>query len=100
MLKIPTTFTSGILTSLKLLFALFYRAHQSPFHEPGHARSLKTKEQKSQLLSKGSLKQREEQKIRNDTPPHWTGDHFTALAIVLHLQRAGKIDAITADSFE
>ena len=55
---------------------------------------------KIQPLSKGSLKQREEHKMRNDTPPHWTGNLFTALAITLHLQRAGKVDAITADSFE
>lgn len=32
--------------------------------------------------------------------PRWTGDHFTAPAIVLRLQRAGKVDAMTADSFE
>lgn len=82
------------------MFAIFYIAHQSPFHEPGHIRSLKIREQKSQPLSKGSLKQREEHKMRNDTPPCWTGDNFTALAITLHLPRAGKVDTITADSFD
>lgn len=46
------------------------------------------------------MKQRKEHKTRNDTPPGWIGNHFTALAIALHLQRAGKVDAITADSFE
>lgn len=53
---------------------------------------------KSNLSPKGAWK-REEHRIRKDAPSHWTGDHFAVLPI-FYLQKAGNVDAITADSVE